>query len=320
MGVAMNEKPEVSVVMSVYNNADTLSAAMDSILTQEGVAIEFIVIDDGSTDGSSAILDDYARRDNRVRVEHQENTGLTRALIRGCSLARAPWIARQDADDVSLPGRLKKQLECVSDKRVCLIGCHARARTPDGVILSEVRAPERPDEARTLVIDQGRSISPHGSIMFRRTMYEAVGGYRTAFCYAQDVDLNIRMAEQGGVAVAPEFLYEYRYSPGDISGSCQPRQQALYRLIIESQRLRSEGRSDGVVVKEAEELSTAFRQTPSKSKGAFYAHYFMGSCLLRHHPRKALGYLKKAVAARPWSMKAWFRLSEAWVRSAGDLS
>ena len=108
--------------MSVYNGASNLAATMDSILSQEGVEFEFIVVNDGSTDATGEILDDYARRDNRVRVIHQENTGLTRALIRGCAAASGEFIARQDAGDVSLRGKIgcagevfKKQSKCCDD-------------------------------------------------------------------------------------------------------------------------------------------------------------------------------------------------------------
>src|SRR5262245_30164988 len=100
----MNTRPEVSVMMSVYNGASHLAATLDRILSQEGVALEFIVVNDGSTDKSSQILNDYAQRDSRLRVIHQENTGLTRALIRGCDAARGEFIARNDAGDISLPG------------------------------------------------------------------------------------------------------------------------------------------------------------------------------------------------------------------------
>jgi len=85
--------------MSVYNGGTALAATLDSVLAQEGVAFEFIVVDDGSTDGSGALLDDHAQRDERLRVIHQDNRGLTRALIRGCAAARGPFIARQDAGD-----------------------------------------------------------------------------------------------------------------------------------------------------------------------------------------------------------------------------
>ena len=88
IGSGHEHESEVSVVMSVYNGASNLAPSMNSILSQEGVALEFIVVNDGSTDNTGEILDDFARRDPRVRVIHQKNTGLTRALIRGCDAAK----------------------------------------------------------------------------------------------------------------------------------------------------------------------------------------------------------------------------------------
>ena len=86
----MSANCEISVVMSVYNGASSFAVTMNSILSQEGVKFEFIVVNDGSTDNSGEILDDYARCDDRVRVIHQGNTGLTRALIRGCAAEQTP--------------------------------------------------------------------------------------------------------------------------------------------------------------------------------------------------------------------------------------
>jgi glycosyltransferase involved in cell wall biosynthesis len=85
----------------VYNGAFCLAKTLDSILSQEGVEFEFIVVNDGSSDKSGQILNDYAQRDSRLRIIHQENTGLTRALIRGCDAVRGEFIARQDAGDIS---------------------------------------------------------------------------------------------------------------------------------------------------------------------------------------------------------------------------
>src|SRR6476646_3858644 len=105
----MSSLPDISIVMSIYNGADRLHETMESVLSQEGVSLEFIIIDDGSTDGSGVILGNYARHDARVRMLYQENHGLTRALIRGCEVAKGKYIARQDAGDISLANRLRLQ-------------------------------------------------------------------------------------------------------------------------------------------------------------------------------------------------------------------
>src|SRR5262245_39044227 len=128
----MKTYPEVSVVMSVYNGASHLAATLDSVLSQEGVELEFIVVNDGSTDKAGEILDDYARRDDRVRVIHQRNTGLTYALIRGCAAATGEFIARQDAGDVSLAGRLASQLDVFKkNTKVVMTSCGSRFIGPE---------------------------------------------------------------------------------------------------------------------------------------------------------------------------------------------
>ena len=120
----MSAPPQVSVVMSVYNGANHLSETLDSVLSQEDCDFEFIVVNDGSTDGTTRVLDDYAKRDKRLRVIHQENTGLTRALIRGCSEACGKFIARQDSGDISLPGRLKMQMNVLGgDIQAAFVSC-----------------------------------------------------------------------------------------------------------------------------------------------------------------------------------------------------
>ena len=97
--------PKISVVMSVYNNAPYLAKSIESIMGQTCSDFEFIVIDDGSTDGSGAIIDGYATQDARIRVVHQENRGTIAAATRGLELARAELIARMDGDDIADPVR-----------------------------------------------------------------------------------------------------------------------------------------------------------------------------------------------------------------------
>ena len=99
----MNETtPEVSVVMGVYNGASALPATLQSILSQQGCEFEVIVVNDGSTDDSGRVLDEWAARDARLQIIHQPNKGLTKALIRGCESARGEFIARMAPHDVQI--------------------------------------------------------------------------------------------------------------------------------------------------------------------------------------------------------------------------
>jgi glycosyltransferase involved in cell wall biosynthesis len=102
--------PRVSVVMSVYNGLPFLREAVQSILCQTFEDFEFVIINDGSTDDSLSYLRSVEAMDSRVRILDQANAGLTRALIRGVNEARASLIARMDADDLSTPDRLQKQV------------------------------------------------------------------------------------------------------------------------------------------------------------------------------------------------------------------
>lgn len=107
----MDTKPVVSVLMSVYNCEEYLREAVDSILNQTFMDFEFIIIDDGSTDSTAAILAEYERKFTRLCIHHQTNQGVIASLNMGLELAQGKYIARMDADNVSLPERLAKQVD-----------------------------------------------------------------------------------------------------------------------------------------------------------------------------------------------------------------
>ena len=116
--------PAVSVLMPVYNAQRYVAEAVQSILTQTMGDFEFIIIDDGSTDDSTRILRDWAQRDSRIRLVSRPNTGLCVALNEGLAMANGRYIARMDADDISLPQRFALQLEYLKthEKLVCIGG------------------------------------------------------------------------------------------------------------------------------------------------------------------------------------------------------
>ena len=293
--------PKISVVMSVYNNADTLPAALDSILSQEGVALEFIVIDDGSTDGSGKILDDVAEQDSRLIVIHKKNEGLTRALIEGCEMASAPWIARQDADDVSLPGRLRVQLDRArqGDAPV-LVACGSLYRTPEGVeMFSSI-----PDvDLNQKILEHGESPCAHGAAFFSKAAYESVGGYRSEFYYAQDLDLFTRLAAFGLVVAVPRVLYAYTFSPHSISTHASTVQRQFQTLIR---------RNDAMALQEADNLSQTLRSGAVRKSSPFAGYYFIGCCLRKNNPKAAVTYFWKAIRVKPWSVHALIRWVAVW--------
>lgn len=299
--------------MSVYNGAATLAATVDSVLSQQGVAFEFVVIDDGSTDGSGAMLDDFARRDDRVRVIHQENSELTRALIRGCTVARGQSIARQDEGDLSLPGRLARQFAFLeSNPDVVMTSCGTRFVGPAGEFLYEViqHGDELQRGIKQLDIKRIRGPSHHGSVMFRRAAYQAVGGYRPEFQVAQDLDLWMRMVEQGHCGATPEVLYEAVWQAGSISHLRREQQVLATEAIFVCRERRRRGESERPVL---DRLQADFENSRTHKKyfsGLVHAkfNYFLGSLLADRDPVAARRYLYNAVVSSPLHFKAWWKL------------
>jgi glycosyltransferase involved in cell wall biosynthesis len=280
------------------------------LLSQSGVRLEVIVVDDGSADGSASFLEAYAKRDSRIRVFRQEHSGLTNALIRGCSQARADYIARHDVGDVSLPGRLQRQRECLDARPdAAVVSCGARFVAPRGEYLYDVLGSEAEivTSLRSLCDEQLKGPAHHGSVMFRRNAYEKVGGYRQEFYVAQDLDLWVRLAEVGNHAVVPEVLYQAVVRPDSLSIAHRRRQLALAELIMKGARRRRAGLSDAV------ELARAAVIRPGRSghAGRFArsrGFYFIGACLRRRRDTAATRYLLQAVRENPLHLKAWCRL------------
>src|SRR5688572_25519384 len=151
----VNSTPEVSVVVSVYNGERHVRCSLESVLAQADVDLELIVIDDGSTDRTGAIIEDLAASDARVRHVRQQNCGLTQSLVLGCSMARGEFIARHDADDLSLPSRLAKQIALLrAFPKVSFVSCWTSALGPAGEVLFETRRPADPQAAAALLRTQ----------------------------------------------------------------------------------------------------------------------------------------------------------------------
>ncbi len=215
----MTDTPAISVIMSVYNAQDDVKAAIDSILAQNFTDFEFIIIDDGSSDNSADIIKSYD--DPRIKLHSQKNTGLTKALNKGVSLAKGRYIARQDADDVSYPQRLQKQFEILESRPdVNLLGSNADDHYPDGYKAQWGHYDE--DELQRIVYF--KTPFPHSSAMMRTDIIRKLGGYDESFKTAQDMELWMRFAAQGPIAMIKEPLIQRGVGAGAISTKRRWRQ------------------------------------------------------------------------------------------------
>ena len=206
--------PFVSVLLCVYNGETYVNAAIDSILTQTYTNFEFIIVNDGSKDGTPEILEEVAKRDPRVRVVHQKNSGLTRALNTGLALCRGQWIARQDDDDISLPQRLEKQVQYVTaHENVGLLGTACDVIDMDGNILPMQEVPLFTAHHELCRELQCRNPFVHTSIMYKRELIQNIGGYREDYPAAEDYECWLRMSNITQMSQLSEKLVQRRISP-----------------------------------------------------------------------------------------------------------
>lgn len=315
----MTEKgPRVSVVMGVYNDCDRLPVAVESILGQSLRDLELIVVDDGSIDGSAAYLDRMVAADTRLRVLRQQNQGLTRALIRGCAEARGQFIARQDSDDWSHPQRLEEQVALLdNDNRLGFVSCATQYVGPEDEPLYALGRPADPEAATRALLHERQGPPAHGSVMFRRDLYERVGGYRDPFHYSQDSDLWLRLGEQALIAYLPSIRYMHRKDIQSTSGAQRPLQRRFAEIGHACRQARMAGADETRLLAEAAELSDSLRggagQRAADPAALDAASYMLGSQLAQNRDARARKYLWAVLRRRPWHVRAWARLVQSFL-------
>lgn len=208
--------PRISVIMPVWNGEKYLAEAVDSILAQTFTDFELIAVDDGSTDGSVAILKSY--RDERLRIIEQGRRGFVHAVNRGVAEAKTDWIARHDADDISLPQRLEKQWNAI-EKNPGVIFCHVKPEMI-GLIDPAYRQPHFP-RTKGLVALKCCILCPVvvGAALIQRSAFLEAGGYREAEFPAEDYAFISRLLMLGEITGVEEALYKVRKHDQQISAT-----------------------------------------------------------------------------------------------------
>ncbi|MEO1350628.1 MAG: glycosyltransferase [Cyanobacteria bacterium J06635_15] len=224
----ISSTPIVSIIMTVYNGSPYLEESVKSVLIQSFNDFEFIIIDDCSTDNSWDLLSNYAISDRRIRLlRNRQNMGLTKSLNRGLHLAQGKYIARQDADDVSLPTRFEKQIAWLeSHPETVLISSEIQRIKPNGNF-GKVTARACPADFLPWHLIFHNHLGGHSQVMFHRQPVLDLGGYNEAYRYSQDYELWCRLAQVGKLAVLPEALLNQRFHTGSISANKQSEQNAL---------------------------------------------------------------------------------------------
>jgi glycosyltransferase involved in cell wall biosynthesis len=309
--------PRISVVLAVCNGERHVEASARSVLAQRFEDFELIVVDDGSTDATPDILSALQREDPRVVIMCQENRGLAASLNRGIAMARGIYVARQDADDISLQDRFERQTAFLDQyPSVAAVGSSADVIDRSGAVVGALHALRGPGAVRRGLLTL-RSTPVHGSMLMRTSAIRAAGGYREAFPVCQDYDLWLRLSSRFDIDNIPDVLYQWRLDSEGVYNARRATQlqYAGIALAFAHERTaegrdsydaleRSQGDLDGFV--------SHYRRGP-------FVHAMWGELLLRGlgNSGRVRRYLRRALLGgwiRPWTLVlcGWTHLGLPW--------
>jgi glycosyltransferase involved in cell wall biosynthesis len=271
-------QPEVSVLMSVYNSERWLAESIESVLNQTFTDFEFLIVNDGSTDDSRAIINRYAEQDSRIRIFDKPNTGLADSLNYGIAHAKGKWVARIDADDLCISNRLKKQMKVAqSTEHIVLIGTGLTLIDDKSTPLKTYRYPQQHQALLKSLISGGKSFA-HSSALYRTNSVRDVGGYRARVLRAEDHDLWLRLSEVGHLFCVEAPLVQIRKHSDQISHDENGERQLVdSHVAMVSYWLRRAGLVDPVNAS-SEEFEAFYHWVRER---LFLKSVFLDSTLLR---------------------------------------
>lgn len=233
--------PAVSVILPFRDAGRFLPAAIASIQSQDLADIEIIAVDDGSADGSSAVVKAAVASDPRVRLVDTGHRGLPGALNEGCRLARGRYLARMDADDISMPSRLSRQVAAMdANPALVVVGGAVDLIDEQDRTVGEIWYAGS-DAAARAVLAMGGAPFCHPAATIRRTAFEAAGGYRAQCQLSEDLDLWLRLAGAGTLLNLDAKVLQYRLHPASASfDRIRIQIASRYRALL----LNDAGRTD----------------------------------------------------------------------------
>jgi glycosyltransferase involved in cell wall biosynthesis len=302
-----SHEPTVSVILPVFDADVWVGEAIESILAQTHRNLELIAVDDGSSDGSLAILERYARSDPRVRVLARPHRGVIPTRNEGLRRARGEFVACMDSDDVSFPDRLARQLAALAaDPGLVCVGGAFEVIDAKGRLINRYYPP-RDHEAIVAVALTGRSPICGSNATFRREAALSIGGYDQDACFVEDLDLWLRLATVGRLANLPEPISRVRFRDDSQSAVEQVAQLESARRVANRARARFGIREQAPVLPPWRPLRTR------RSRQEFALGWAISSWRIGER-RTALGYATRAVATNPFGAPLWSLVARKLVR------
>ena len=284
----MSAAPKVSVIIASYNGERFIAEAVGSILGQTFRDLELIVVEDGSTDGTRAILHAIAAKDQRLRIIEKENEGLIATLNRGIAEARGVYIARLDHDDVARPNRIERQAAFLdANPSHVAVGCLLQNMTEDGTFVGKVRIRHERLRHAPGQFPPRQQWLYGPTPMMRAEALRKAGGYRTQFLASEDRDLCWRLGALGPMERLPEVLVNYRYHGSNMSRLRRRTQMYSALLSDLSAVARHFGLDDSAIVA-AIDVGGDYGPSVAAYRELLRPHYPVDSYLLFYQMRSEL--------------------------------
>ncbi len=277
----MTDAPTLTVFMPVYNTEKYVGTAIQSVLDQTYGDFEFLIVDDGSTDGTASVLESFD--DPRIRLIHQENQGCYPARNRAIAEARGEYLANMDADDLILPTKFEKQIKYLEDHpEVVLVGTKTYECDMEDTVRLPRRDPESYDTSNPIPhavssrIAQTMAPFVPGTILFKASLIDEIGSYNDRMCYCGDMDFIARAGLVGTIACLPDIEYVIRLLPTSISSAGTMIQREITQMIANAHERTKKGeprhftQEENNRLEELTELRNTIPATPLSAKMAFY--------------------------------------------------
>ena len=297
------QPPRVSVLMAVFNTATYLNEALRSVSSQSFEDFELLVIDDGSTDGSTQVLNAYAAIEPRMKLTVRANLGLIATRNELLASATGELIAWMDSDDVSMPDRLALQVQSFDDDpELTCLGSAAQCIDPEGHALNVERFPLT--HLEILDAQQKGGAMRFPSTMMRRATAVRIGHFREPFKIGEDFDFLLRLSEVGKMANLARPLYLYRQHLSSVCATLAPAWDAYRDRILELARQRREtGRDD---LEDGHKIDIAVMAAPRRQHLASQVYVRWARFAQANGNRRlAWKYATASVIAQPTSLLAW---------------
>lgn len=290
--------PLITVLMPVFNGERYLKEAIDSVLAQTYTDFEFLIVNDGSTDHSEAIIRSYS--DDRIKIINQPNGGVSNALNTGLQNALGQYIARFDADDICMPERLATQISFMLDHPgYVLVGSDAKYIDEDGAFIFQYHNNGYTHEEikKSLIKD---CTFLHSSVMFLKSAVWELGGYDPHAYLFEDYFLWIKLINKGKFACIKQDLIAYRLNPSSVTVDYKDYSKTYLNIK------RSAIVTGRISATEAVCLKKSINKLDTKTKQFSY-HSLLSKKYLwnNHQPDKARLNLLKAMSIKPFALKSY---------------